>query len=265
MGASFENLSVIISIISVASVYLYFFYVLRKTKYFSEISIEQEKYSAVFWGPLLFLVGVGAAILAMDFTAIQTSNSVPFLPDFVLFFLGIFNLIITIPIPYFLKRYFYNFEKDNKAFPEDDLFVYEFIDNFRTLKVASSETLISDSILITTILLAGLGYVFNCNVLLLIFSEICLLLSHFWSSQLRLIPKMKITIELKEKDDLHQFIKIPDIFIITTSPNGYFVILDKNNTVMQIMKDSVHKIIYQKDNEPTIVPYSRWDLPSELN
>lgn len=69
-----------------------------------------------------------------------------------------------------------------------------------------------------------------------------------------------MTVELKEKDAHNNFIQIPDVFVITASPKGYFVIVDKNNKVMQIMKDSIHELIYQKDEE-SVISYSRWNLP----
>lgn len=93
----------LIGIISIIAVYLYFFTVLGKTTYFSELSEVQVKYTEVFWRLSLFIFLGSLAILCL-LSITKTENII----NGALFFTGLINLIFTIGIPYFLKQYFYN-------------------------------------------------------------------------------------------------------------------------------------------------------------
>jgi len=55
-----------------------------------------------------------------------------------------------------------------------------------------------------------------------------------------------MTIELKQLDNLGHFLKITDVYVMTESANGYFIVVERYNDVSQIMKDSVHALIFQK-------------------
>jgi hypothetical protein len=236
------GISVLIGIISIITVYLYFFTVFGKSKYFSERSQLQEKYFDIFWrAPFFILIG-GSLILIAEVIITKTGN----IFDGSLFLIGMINLGSSIPLAYKLKKYFYNTNLvDSEGLKLGD-FDYKFLENFQKLKAPFLEKSTPDSILIMTILWAGLALFFNCNIFLLLFTEYCLLVAHFWSSQLSLIPQKKTTIELLDTDCFGNYHKINDVFILADSSKGYIIILDKENQTSSIMKNSIHRLIDQK-------------------
>ncbi len=246
---SLENLSGILGIASVVIVYFYFFYVFSRTGYFTERTEIQEKYAAIFWSPIVLLLFGGLVILPMDNIIFPSANPPV---DSLFFLIAIFTVFISIPLPLLLRRYFYNRGTNiDSREPTNWIFQYDFIDTFRKIPTSATEDLlssfISDFILALTILLALMGYLLNCNLFMLLIVESCLLIALFWISQLSLIPKRKMTVELKECDASGRHVQIANIFIITDSQNGYFIVLDEKNTLSQIMKDSIQQLIYQNE------------------
>jgi len=237
------GISILVGIISIITVYLYFFTVLSKTKYFSEISEVQEKYNAIFWQLPVFLLLFGLIILIVTDIIYKIDNNF----DIALFTIGVLNIIFTTPLAFNLKKYFYNLNlSDSDGLKQGD-YDYKFLENFQKIKTFLAEEWTSDNILIMTIILAGLALFFNCNIFILLMTEFCLLVAHFWSSQLKLIPKKKTTIELMYKDSSGNYFKITDVFILSESSKGYFVVLDEHNQKSKIMKNTIHKLIDQKE------------------
>ena len=235
------SISVLIGIVSIITVYLYLFSILNKAKYFSEISETQDKYISVFWIlPVFLFIGGLGVISILGALSKQTTF------DVVLFVIGFLNLIITLPIAIKLKKYFYNTNLTESSGLKLGDYDYKFLEHFRKLKAPALEELTSDCILILTFLWAGLALFFNCNIFLLLMMEFCLLVSHFWSSQLKLLPQRKITLELMEKDNLGNPLRITDVFILSESSKGYFVILDESNQKKRVMKNTIFQLIDQK-------------------
>jgi hypothetical protein len=236
-----QGFSVLVGIFSIIIVYLYFFTVLRKTKYFSENSEVQEKYGSIFWSLPLFILFGGFIILCFQGLINHSQNYF----DVALFCVGLINMVSTVPIAYYLKKYFFNLNLSDPNCLEKGKIDYEFIENFQKLGESFLEGLVSDLILIMTFIWVGLSLIFNCNIFLLLTTEYCLLIALFWSSQLQLIPQKKITIELVETNQLENHTEIKDVYILSESSKGYFLILDKNNQISKIMKDSIYKLIEQ--------------------
>jgi len=240
------NIPVFIGIITIVTIYLYFFSLLGKTKYFSERTEEQEKYSSIFFSlPFCLIVG-GFILYFVDFSVVTPNFHRIFFNSILLLLAG-FNILITAPISNYLSNFFYCTKSSPLSSFGKPKYNYEFIDNFRKLGNILSEDLISENILIITILLFGFAFFFECSIFLLLLTEFCLLIAHFWSSQLRLIPRTKVTIELIDTDSYGNYIKIPDLFILSDSSNGYFVVLGKNNQLIRVMKNSINKLIDQKE------------------
>jgi hypothetical protein len=237
------GISVLIGSISIIIIYLYFFNVLRQTKYFSENSEVQKKYSSIFWSFIFFLFLGSIVVLTID----SKINAEREFFDSLLFFIGMVNLGITLPLAYNLKYNFFNSNIPDSKNLKIDSYDYKFIEDFRKLKEYPSENLIGDFILILTLLWAGLVLLINCNIFFLIVIEFSLLLALFWSSQLRLIPKKKTTIELKNKDNSGKNIIINDVFVLSESSKEYIVILDNTNQISHIMKDSIQRFFVQKE------------------
>ena len=244
---SFDNLSLVISVISILTIYLYFFRLLSKSKFYIEISGEQEKYLSIFWYPIIIYIIAGFLILEMDSRVSQSISNSPFVFDVLLGLLIIYNFIITILIPFTLKNNFFNYDKSEK-FPKKDNYSYDFINSLSKLPVEKVQVE-EEVILSITIILAILVYFFNCNIILFIMAESSILMAFFWSRQLQLIPNRKMTIELKQVDFKNEHVKIENVFIISESSKGYYVVLNQNNQVTSIMKDSIHDIIFQKNGE----------------
>ena len=245
---SFENLSGIISIITIFIIYLYFYSVFSNTKYFAEGSEIQEKYAAIFWAPIYTILLASFLVIFIDLII----HSTTILPDFILLIFGLFNFFIVVPIPHLLRKNFYNNGVDfNTKQPLDFIYNYDFIQKFRKLyslaDIESNIRHISDLILASTIAIVFLAYIYYCNILILIIVEYCFLSVHFWSSQLNLIPSRRITIVLKECDVFRRHLEIKNVFILSDSSIDYFVVLDEHNTLTEIMKDSIYQLVYQND------------------
>lgn len=243
---SLENLSAIISIFSICIIFLYFFYTLGKTRYFGELSDIQEKYAGIFWSSILVMLIAGVFILFLDIVHLSPSIGI----DLLLFSIGMVNIAITAFIPSILKKNFYNYGIDFETKKASKyLYNYEFLAKFNRPKTYRYMVFSEDLQLILILTNSILAITYNCNIFMLIIAEYFLLTSHFWASQLKLLPYRKFTIEFKEIDRYSNHKKIENVFIISESPKGYFVILQKNNLVTEIMKDSVHKLIYESDHE----------------
>ncbi len=240
---SFENLSGLISVVSILIIFLYFFHVFSNTKFFAERTAIQEKYAAVFWIPIVIVLVGGIFIIFLD----EITHKPPYGDAFLLIF-GIVNILLSSKIPIILRKYFFTNGVDFDTHQSvEKIFNYNFIDSYRRLPKSGFETFISDLILAFTLLLAFYSYISNCNIFMLILAEYCLLTIFFWIRQLSLIPTKRMTIELKETDTDGNHVPLVNLFIISDSSKGYFVVLDENSTLRQIMKDSIHQIIFQKD------------------
>lgn len=168
--------------------------------------------------------------------------------DAFLFVFGFITLMISVQIPIILRQHFYNNGISfNTGAPDNKIFNYNFIDSFRKLPHSGSGSLTPDLFLALTLIMAFYSYISNCNVFMLLLVEFCILTVFFWLRQLSLIPTRKMTIELKDLDSSGQHIPIKDVFIITDSSKGYFVVLHEDNSLTEIMKDSVYQLIYQYD------------------
>ncbi|MFY9982630.1 MAG: hypothetical protein WAK75_08690 [Methanoregula sp.] len=240
---SFENFSGLIGVISIVIIYLYFFYVFSNTKYFAERTAIQEKYAAIFWSPVAIVIGGGLLILYLDSITNKTVNG-----DVFLFVFGFITVMMSVEIPIILRQHFYNngISFDTGA-PDNKIFNYDFIDSFRRLPKSGSGSFIPDLFLALTLIMAFYSYISDCNIFMLILVEFCILTVFFWLRQLSLIPTRKMTIELKDLDSSGNHIPIKNVFIITDSSKGYFVVLHEDNSLTEIMKDSVHQLIYQND------------------
>jgi len=245
---SFENLSGIIGIVTVFIIYLYFYSVFSNTKYFAKGSEVQEKYADIFWTPMWSVLIASFIVFFIDGLLHSTS----IIADLILIAFGFFNLGIAIPIPLILRKRFFNNRNNLEDNPLKKFdYSYDFIEKFGRFYQAkdNEETIriISDLILALTLAFVIFALIYNCNILSLLIVEYCLLCTHFWSSQLNLIPSTKITLILKECDSNGKHLEIKDLFILSDSSNDYLVILDKDSTCIEIMNDSIYQIIYQKD------------------
>ena len=236
-----ESISVLIGSFSMIIVYLYLFNILGKTKYFLELSDSevQEKYSAIFWIlPFIFLFG-GVLFLLIDVMIGKLSTF-----DTVLFIIGFVNLLTTGFLASNLQDNFFKKVSDSIGLKKGN-FNYEFIAKYQETKESFFENFNSDSILIITFLLAGASFIFDFNLFILLMTEYFLLVAHFWSSQLQLLPQNKTTIELVDTDCFQNHLKITDVYVLSESPKGYLLILDKKNQITRIMKESIHKYFAQ--------------------
>jgi hypothetical protein len=241
------GISVLVGTLSIITVYLYFFTILGKTKYFSELTEVQEKYAHCFWRLSIISIFGGLVILIVISSITKTPNPL----DGALFCAGFLNMIFLLMIPVILKNNFFNSnQSENKTLKKGNYF-YKFLEDFQ--KETIPENWSSDIILVLTCLWVIIAVLFNCNIFLLLMVEFSLLVAHFWSSQITLLPHTKTTIELLP-DNLGNSTKITNVFILLESTKGYFVVLDEKNQTYWIMKNSIHKLIDKgeagkKDND----------------
>jgi|SRR5208283_657393 len=242
--SSSDNITAIIGIISVFIIFLYFFSVFGKTKYFAEGSEIQKKYASIFFTPGYSVLWCGIIALMIDGALKNFGN---FWPDLFLFLFALFNLCVALPIPYIFRNNFYNEGIDKKTDKLDKyVYNYEFIEKFRHLPHTSFPQFTSDSILMFSIIVAIFAFISNSNILMLIFAEYCLLMVHFWSSQLDLMPLRKVTIEFKDQVTSKFGKTIEHVFILDDSQE-YLLVVQEDNSVREIMRDTVSQIIYQID------------------
>jgi hypothetical protein len=240
IGNPTAGISILIGIISITTLYLYFFSVLGKTKYFSERSEIQEKYSEPFWRIFVFVFFGGLAILFVISTITKTPNPL----NWVFFMIGLLNLALTVGIPLILKQNFFNLDLIETTILKKGDYDYKFLEDFQKEKPPMFEELASDIILIMTFMWVGIALLFDCNIFLLLMLEYSLLIAYFWLRQLAIIPHKKTTIELIP-DKFGNFSKITDVFILFESSKGYLIVLDKNNMTSKIMKNSIYKLSEQ--------------------
>jgi hypothetical protein len=239
-----NGISIFIGVISMIIVYLYFFTNLNKAKYFSESSELQEKYADVFWSLFIIFMLGGFFILILMMPINQSTNSIVL--NCLLFGTGFINLIFLVEIPRNLKKYFYNLNISEPDSLMKRTYNYKFLEDFQKEDIDYTRY-ISESILIMTFLWAIIALFVDCNIFLLLMTEYSLLVSHFWWGQLQLLPQKKTTIELTDADGFGNYLKITDVFVLSESPKDYIVILDKNNQISRIMKNSIYKLTNQTD------------------
>jgi hypothetical protein len=241
-----DGVSVLIGIITITVAYLYLFSVLSQTKFFAKGTVEQEKYYAIFWGlPVILLIG-GVII----YFVVMISPTIPEVKNPIfnnaLFWVGILNISITIPFVYYLKQNFYNVNLDDSNGLKKGDYNYKFLENFQQLESPVFETWSSDCVLIMTILWPLLALFFNCNLILLLMTEYCLLVAHIWASQLRLLPREKTNLELTSMDCNGKPTIISDVYLLSDSSDDYIIYLNENNQITKLMKSSLNKIVEQK-------------------
>jgi preprotein translocase subunit YajC len=241
---SSNGISVFIGIISIIAVYFYFFTILKKTKYFSEISELQEKYTGFFWGTFAFILFGGIVIFGFLFITTKPGASQNL--NILLFALAITNLLGFYHIPVYLKKYLYNSNLSEMGGLSKGCYDYKFFEDFQTEDTDYIHW-ISDCILFITLMLAGLSLFINCNIILLLMAEYSFLLAHYWWGQLQLIPHKKTTIELTDIDRFRNFLKITDVFILSETSKEYIEILNKDNQKSKIMKNSIRRLINQNE------------------
>jgi len=238
---SSENITAIIGIVSVLIIFLYFFSTFGKTKYFAEGSEIQKKYASIFFTPAYSVLWFGIIALAID-GALKNFENLG--PELFLFCFGFVNLMLATPIPQILRGNFYNDGISRETTKLDRyIYNYAFIENFRQLPHTVYAEFISDSVLMFSIIVAIFALISNSNLLMLIFTEYCLLTIHFWASQLDHIPLRRVTIEFKDQNTSKT---IENAFILEDSQE-YYLIVQEDNSVKEIMKDTVSQIIYQID------------------
>jgi len=235
------GISVLIGILTIFGVYLYFFNVFGKTPYFSERSQIQETYSEIFWRAPLFILICAFIIIFLDFEITKNLNFI----NLALLLIGLINLFFTVPIAYSLKTHFFNSNLSGTSTLKQGDFNYKFLENFGKITYSESDSISSDCILILTLTWAVIAVFQNCNILLFLFTEYCLLVAHYWSSQLEIIPKKKTTIELIDTDCFGNYHRINDVYLLSSSSTDYVVVLKDNDEICRVMKKSIHKMIDQ--------------------
>jgi hypothetical protein len=236
-----NGISVLIGIITIIIIFTYFFMVLNRTKYFSDVSDLQEKYSDIFWAGT-FLVVLGGFIILILHTIANKMETI----NILLFCIAFVNVIFVWPIPYYLKKYFYNLNLSEPDGIPRGSYSYKFLEDFQKENLEYTQQ-ISDVILIMTFLCAGITLFSDGDLFLFLLAEYSLLLSHFWWAQLRLIPQKKSIIELNLTDGFGNFIRITDIFVLSKSSKDHVVILGRDNRIRRIMKSTIYQMVDESD------------------
>lgn len=236
----------VIAIITSFIAYTYLFFILSRTKFFSENTETYEKYSGIFWNfPLISF----SAVFIFFILDIPSQDAKRILFNIFLMAVIIYNVIIVYKIPNILKENFYNYNAwKNSKFPKKEQFNYHFLESFKNFSFFDDLRSMPDIIFASTIMIAVLAFLFDCNLFLVITAELALLVTHFWLSQLLLIPRKKMTVELKETNSTHSNEKISDLFLITESSKGYFVFLNNDNKLIHVKYDSVYSMYSQDDD-----------------
>jgi len=202
----------------------------RNSKKYGE---TQKKYFGFFVNLWVFtaiytLFAIIVDVIKMDFDIVKQLLPLT---------IGWINVIILIPLPYYYRK---NFEN------------YEAIEKFNEVKKTDKNDSISSYIFILTILVAYLGYSLDFDFLLLIFLEITLLLMYFWTKRFQNLPNEKCIIKLNEEQNYSRspnfrnppFLK--DAYIIDENENSYTVILPTEEDKIIIMKSAIREIIIPK-------------------
>ncbi|MDO9550670.1 MAG: hypothetical protein Q7J03_06805 [Methanoregula sp.] len=230
---SLEKISIAIGLLGAIIVYAHFFEMLGDDRNSKKYGETQKKYFGFFVNLWVFtaiytLFAIIVDVIKMDFDIVKQLLPLT---------IGWINVTILIPLPYYYRK---NFEN------------YEAIEKFNEVKKTDKNDSISSYIFILTILVAYLGYSLDFDILLLIFLEITLLLMYFWTKRFQNLPNEKCIIKLNEEQNYSRspnFRNPPllrDVYIIDENENSYTVILPNEEDKTIIMKSAIREIIILK-------------------
>jgi hypothetical protein len=237
-GFSFENLSIFIALLTGLIIYTHFFGMIREDPYLEMKSETRKKYfwffENIFWIALwytgLICLGVGIGLF--------TSNR---LIELFLFVYAWLNILLISPISENFKKYFDNYEnieKFNEMTNDTSKLPW-----YKSYGILNKGDVVSTYIFLITLEFAYLGYLFDFNILSLIFVESTFILIHIWVSRLNHIPQDKHTIELTSGSPLKE------VYIIEDITDEYYIVISKEIGISKVMKSSIKQIFVKSDNE----------------
>ncbi|MCK9632040.1 MAG: hypothetical protein M0R30_10390 [Methanoregula sp.] len=234
---SFENLSILIALLTGLIVYTHFFGMIGEDPYISMKSETRKKY---FWffENLVWITLVYAFFIIFGLIFGVITN---FLIQIVLLLYAWINMILLVPISENFKKLFEhydNIEKFNKIAKDKPNLPW-----YKNTGILNKGDVISIYIFILTLEFAYFGFLFNINIFLLIFIESSFILMHIWVSRINHIPKDKHTLELISGPPLE------DVFVIDDITDEYYVIISKDMGVSKIMKTFVKRIYVKNEAE----------------
>lgn len=234
---SFENLSILIALLTGLIIYTHFFGMISEDPYISMKSETRKKY---FWffENLVWITLVYAFFIFFGLIFGVITN---FLIQIILLAYAWINIVMLVPISENFKKLFENYEniekfnqiaKDNPNLPW-----------YKNSGILNKGDVISIYLFILTLEFAYFGFLLNINIFLLIFIESSFILMHIWVSRINHIPKDKHTLELISGPPLE------DVFVIDDITDEYYVIISKEAGVSKIMKTFVKRIYVKDDAE----------------
>lgn len=234
---SFENLSILIALLTGLIIYTHFFGMISEDPYISMKSETRKKY---FWffENLVWITLVYAFFIIFGLIFGVITN---FLFQIVLLAYAWINMILLFPISENFKKLFEsydNIEKFNQIAKDKPNLPW-----YKNTGILNKGNVISIYIFILTLEFAYFGFLFNINIFLLIFIESSFILMHIWVSRINHIPKDKHILELISGPPLE------DVFVIDDITDEYYVIISKDTGVSKIMKTYVKRIYIKEETE----------------
>lgn len=239
---SFENLSIVIVLITGLVIYAHFFRMISEDPFNTVKSETRKKYFS-FFENLFWIAFVFSFILIIGLLQGFVSD-----PEFQLVLLAYawIHIIILGPIAHNFKTIFESYENIER-FNKITLGDSPETPWYKRYNDLNQGDVFSTYIFLTTLEVALIGFLLNFNIFTLILIESTFILIHIWISRISQIPKNKHTLILLADPP------IENVFILDDSSDEYYRILSKEYGIRKIMKSAVKQTwISEKCEKPEL-------------